>query len=148
MDNLTLGAQQGDACQAGVQLAALTAQIAADSSIAPAGGTDGYTVTIHNPNSQGVTLNSISAVLPAGFSYTGGSTTGATTADPSFDSETQTATWNGPFTDPSKASLSLHFDVGVSDQVGQYTASASTSSLLYGRLTKPEAVRRDEHVWT
>ena len=56
----------------------------ADSSTASAGGTDGYTITIHNPNTVAVALDSITDTLPAGFSYTPGSTTGATTSNPSI----------------------------------------------------------------
>ena len=40
------------------------------------GGTDGYTITIHNPNAGAATVNSITDTLPAGFSYVAGSTTG------------------------------------------------------------------------
>ena len=45
-----------------------------------------------------MTLNSITDMLPQGFSYIAGSSTGATTANPTVGG--QTLTWNGPFTVP------------------------------------------------
>ena len=43
----------------------------ADSAAAASGGTDGYTITIHNPNTQAVSLDAITDTLPDGFSVPG-----------------------------------------------------------------------------
>jgi uncharacterized repeat protein (TIGR01451 family) len=103
----------------------LAAAIAADQAESGPGGSNGYTITITNPNPEQATLNSIAAVLPAGFSYVAGSTTGATTADPS--TEGQTLTWSGSFPVAGDGSTSLHFQVVVSDTPGTYTAQASAT---------------------
>ena len=58
----------------------------ADSATAAAGGADGYTITVHNPNA-GRLARRHQDTLPDGFSYQTGSTTGATTADPSISGQ-------------------------------------------------------------
>src|SRR6185437_11487961 len=70
----------------------LTITKTADSGSAAAGGQDGYTITVSNPNVSAVSLDSLADTLPAGFSYRTGTTTGATTTDPSLSS--QTLTWS------------------------------------------------------
>jgi uncharacterized repeat protein (TIGR01451 family) len=100
----------------------LTAAIAADEAQSAPGTTNGYTITISNPNTGGATLTSISAVLPAGFSYVAESTTGATTGEPTIDG--RTLTWSGSFPVAGSGSVSLHFDVVVSSTPGTYTAEA------------------------
>ena len=106
----------------------LTTSKAADSATSAPGGANGYTITVTNPNVGAVSLNSILDTLPAGFSYTTGSTTGATTADPAVSG--QALTWSGPFNVPGGGNVSLHFGVTVSSTPGQYfndaTASAAT----------------------
>ena len=98
----------------------------ADSPTVAAGGQDGYTITVSNPNATSAALASVTDVLPAGFSYVSGSTTGATTADPNVSS--QTLTWGGPLNVPAASgqtpgSLSLHFNVTAST-----TPRASTTT--------------------
>ena len=70
----------------------------ADSATAASGGTDGYTITIHNPNAQAVSLDAITDTLPDGFTYQTGSTTGATTSNPSISG--QQLSWSGPISVP------------------------------------------------
>ena len=94
----------------------------ADSATAGTGGTDGYTITIHNPNIGAVTLDSITDTLPAGFSYTPGSTTGATTANPSISS--QDLSWSGPISVPASGDASIHFNVTVASTPGEYFNNA------------------------
>ena len=98
---------------------------AADSASTPAGGTNGYTITIDNPAPFEVTLDSISDDLPAGFAYVAGSTTGATTGDPAVSG--QNLTWGGPFSIAATSTLSLHFSVTVSGTPGTYTNSATAA---------------------
>jgi uncharacterized repeat protein (TIGR01451 family) len=95
----------------------------ADAASATAGGADGYTITVSNPNGAAATLNSISDTLPAGFTYTAGSTTGATTADPTIAA--QTLTWAGPIAVAAGGTAQLHFGVTVSSVAGTYTNSAT-----------------------
>ncbi len=99
----------------------LTITKTADAANAPAGGTDGYTITVANPNITDVTLDTLSDTLPAGFTYLPGTTTGATTADPAIDGPT--LFWPG-LTVPAGGILTLHFGVTVSTVPGTYTDDA------------------------
>lgn len=101
----------------------------ADTPTAPAGGTDGYTITIHNPNVVDVALSSITDTLPAGFSYVAGSTTGATTSNPGIAG--QVLTWTGPLNVPAGGDLTLHFQVTVSSQAGTYNNEATADGGTY-----------------
>ncbi len=120
VDALVLGTTAPDGCQSGATV--LSTAKTADSATTAAGGSNGYTITVSNPSDEAATLNSIFDVLPAGFSYTGGSTTGATTSDPSISG--QTLTWNGPFNVPAGGSVALHFNVTVSTTPGEYLNDA------------------------
>ena len=102
--------------------APLTTTKTADSSTANPGAGDGYTITIHNPNATAVTVTSITDTLPAGFAYVAGSTTGATTANPTISG--QNLTWNGSFNAPAGGDVTLHFNVTVSSTPGTYTNNA------------------------
>ncbi|MDT7549493.1 MAG: hypothetical protein QOE84_1887, partial [Actinomycetota bacterium] len=62
--------------------APLVASAVATSPTSPPGGANGYAVRISNPSDVTVPLTSITAALPAGFSYVPGSASGVTTADP------------------------------------------------------------------
>jgi len=98
----------------------------ADAANATAGGADGYTITISNPNAAAATLNSITDTLPAGFTYTPGSSTGATTADPTIAAST--LTWAGPIAVPPGGTAVLHFGVTVSSTAGTYTNQATADA--------------------
>jgi len=98
----------------------------ADSSTSPAGGTNGYTISVSNPNQTAITLNSISDLLPAGFSYTASSTTGVTSSNPTISG--QTLTWTGPFSVPAGSNVTLHFHVTVAATEGTYFNNASASA--------------------
>ena len=98
------------------------------------GSRDGYTITVANPNGSAVDLSTITDTLPAGFHYFAGSTTGATTANPSVAG--QTLTWNGPLTVPAESdgvsgTLSLHFRATVSTTAGTYMNNAGATSDLF-----------------
>ena len=94
----------------------------ADSATAAAGGADGYTITVHNPNTQAVSLDAVTDTLPDGFSYQTGSTTGATTADPSISG--QQLSWAGPISVPASGDASIHFAVTVASTSGTYFNNA------------------------
>jgi uncharacterized repeat protein (TIGR01451 family) len=116
VDRLVLGTTAPGGCVAGATV--LTTTKTADSPTTVAGGTNGYTITISNPSASAVSLASIFDVLPAGFSYVPGSTTGVTTSNPTIAS--QTLTWTGPFNVPAGGNVTLSFDVTVSSTPGQY----------------------------
>ena len=100
----------------------LTTAKTADSPSTTAGGSNGYTITVSNPNATAITLNTITDTLPDGFTYQTGSTSGLTTADPSVAA--QVLTWTGPFTVPAEGQVSLHFGVTVSSIPGDYLNEA------------------------
>lgn len=125
---------------------ALVTTKTADASSVSAGGQDGYTITVSNPNATPVTLSSISDDLPAGFSYRAGSTSGVTTADPSVSG--QSLTWSGSFSVPAQGSVSLHFGVTVAATANLYynqaTALASGYSVAPTGPTAPVTVTPSE----
>lgn len=105
----------------------------------PLGGTNSYTITLNNPNSTPVTIASISDELPAGFAYLAGSTTGATTTDPTVAGST--LTWDGPFEVAAGASLTLTLGVNVGSTPGTFLnqASAATEGVFTVVPTGPTA---------
>lgn len=121
----------------------LTTTKTADSATSAPGGGNGYTITVSNPNPVAVTLNSIIDLLPDGFSYVVGSTTGVTTADPAVAG--QQLTWSGPFSVPAAGSVSLHFSVTVTTVIGgpytnEATADAGDATVVGTGPTAPITV--------
>ena len=121
VDRLVLGTTAPGGCDAGATV--LTTAKSADQATSVAGGSNGYSITISNPSGSAVTLNSISDVLPAGFAYVLGSTSGVTSSDPTPAG--QVLTWSGPFTVPAGSNVALHFGVTVSSTPGTYFNEAS-----------------------
>jgi uncharacterized repeat protein (TIGR01451 family) len=107
-------------------LSAVTTTKVADTATSVSGGDNGYTITFDNPNTTAVTLTSIIDTLPDGFAYRSGTTTGATTADPTIAG--QTLTWTGSFTIPAEGSTSLSFGVTVAGAEGSYYNEAGGTS--------------------
>ncbi len=103
----------------------------------PAGGENGYTITIDNPNDEVIDATSISDTLPSGFAYVPSSTFGATEDDP--DVSGQTLTWDGPFPVPGGGSITLTFAVNVSDTPGEYDNQASVAFEEGSSSTGPTA---------
>jgi len=130
--------------------APLSTSKTADSSTVGPGGTDGYTITIHNPNASPVVVNSITDTLPAGFAYAANSTTGATTANPAISG--QTLTWNGTFSGPAGGDLTLHFTVTASGTPGTYFnnagGDAGTVAVAPSGETAPITVQGVTHTLT
>jgi len=91
-----------------------------DDAVVP-GGSDGYTIEVVNDTFTTVTLDSVTDQLAPRFAYVPGSTSGATTAEPTIIGSN--LTWAGPFVVPGGESVSLHFEVLVSDQVGTYVTT-------------------------
>jgi uncharacterized repeat protein (TIGR01451 family) len=95
----------------------------ADNSAVALGGLTGYTIYVSNSNDTSITVTGISDTLPAGFSYAPGSSTGATTADPSIVG--QKLSWTGSFAVPASGNISLHFNVYAASVSGPHCNSAS-----------------------
>ena len=110
-----------------------------DRSSAPAGSGNGYTITVTNPNTVDVSVDSISATLPEGFTYTSGSTTGAVTADPLVAD--RSLTFSGPVSAPASGETSIHFNVTTSSVPGDYTIDAGATASGYRILSARRAAR-------
>ena len=106
----------------------LTITKTADAASVPAGGTDGYTITVTNNNVSAVTLGALTDTIGAGFSYRAGSTSGATTADPAISG--QTLTWSG-IAVPAGGTATVHFGVTVAAEPGTYTDEAGGTAEGY-----------------
>ncbi len=124
LDNLVLGTTVQGTCVRGAT--PLYATKTADAATTPAGGENGYTITIQNPTAAATTVSKIVDDLPPGFSYVPGSTTGATTGDPAV--EGQKLTWSGPVGLAANGSTSLHFRVTVSSIAGEYFNNAAAEA--------------------
>jgi TolB protein len=116
-----------------VTVADLVTTKTADSPFSTPGSQNGFTIKVANPNAVAASLANITDTLPAGFSYVGGSTTGATTADPSVSG--RTLTWAGPFSEPPNGSVSLRFKVVVPSSPGVFTNTAA--ALADGFTVRP-----------
>ena len=98
----------------GVEPLTLSKSAVSPSSIA--GDTNGYTITVSNPNDVEATLVSMTDDLPAPFTYVPGSTIGA--GEPTVAGNV--LTWAGPIVVPANASITVTFNVVV-DGDGTYT---------------------------
>ena len=103
-------------------VAPLSATKTADASSVSVGSTDGYTITLHNPNATAATVTSVTDTLPTGFSYQVGSSTGATTTNPTVAG--QQLTWSGSFPLAAGQNLTLHFSATASSTPGTYYNNA------------------------
>jgi uncharacterized repeat protein (TIGR01451 family) len=92
-------------------------------SLPPIGGTATFTTTVTNAGGAAVTLDDLTATLPAGTTYVPGSATfaGSPTADPAVNGTT--AVFLTGLDVPAGASRQLTFQVSVPGTPGQYTAS-------------------------
>ena len=120
ISNLTLFSPSG-------KLPVKMAAVANPTAVA-AGGQTSYTLTLTNPNQTAVTLNKIEDVLPAGFTYMSGTTSGAVSTDPSVVGST--LTWTTPVTLAASGSLSFTFNasVGITVPAGTYTSAINGSA--------------------
>ena len=142
LDNLSLGTTGPGGCQPGATLPPPVVSKTADAVTSAPGGSNGYTITVTNPNDVPVSLDTITDTLPQGFAYIPGSTTGAVTANPVVDG--QTLTWQGvegPVVHvPSNGSISLHFAATVPTVPGEYLNEAGATASGYAvQSTGPTA---------
>jgi uncharacterized repeat protein (TIGR01451 family) len=124
LDRLVLGTTGVGGCQAGATILSVTKTVNL-STVYP-GATVNYTVNVHNPGAGAATVNTVNDILPAGFSYVPGSTTGVTTADPGISG--QNLTWTGPFTLPATSTISLQFSAIAALVTGDYYNNASATA--------------------
>lgn len=92
-----------------------------DLPIARPNSSAGYTVNIGNPGLVSGDIDTLIVTLPEGFTYSAGSTTGATTGEPAITTNIagqQVLTWSGPFTVLQTASTSVHFNVTTGPDLG------------------------------
>ena len=106
-----------------VSLVPLTTDVTADAATVRPGAGTGYTVSVSNPNDTAQVLRTLSLTLPAGFAYTAGTTTGATTSDPQVQGST--LTWTLDAAVAAAGSVSVHLGVTAATTTGTYLASAS-----------------------
>jgi hypothetical protein len=110
-----------------------TELVALDDSVLP-GAADGYRLTLTNPAANDAVLRYAYLNLPLGFTYTTGSTTGATTNDPrvstSFDGS-QYLQWDENLVVPANGSLTLAIAVRTSTTVGDHFASGGAYTINY-----------------
>jgi uncharacterized repeat protein (TIGR01451 family) len=99
----------------------------ADAASSAPGARNGYTITVANNTAGDIELDTIVDTLPAGFAYVSGSTTQASTDNPSVSG--QVLTWDGPFPIPAGDSITLHFDVTVSSTPGTYFNQATATGV-------------------
>lgn len=108
-------------------LGPITLALTADSrSVAP-GASSGYTATLRNPNSEPVRVTGVNVRLADGFSYRGGSTSGAISTDPLVDTAAGSGPsliWQGPVEVPGNGNASFHFAVTAPAAPGDYSAGA------------------------
>lgn len=97
-----------------------------------------FGITVGNPvnNPAAISLTQLQDVLPAGFSYKAGSTTGVFgTSDPSTSG--QTLTWTGATSINPGASASLSFIAFASSVTGTYSNTASATTDFGGIASDP-----------
>ena len=104
-------------------LRSLPVAVDADHSPSIAGAANTYDITISNPNVLPVSLSSVDVVLPAGFSYRPGTTSGVTTSNPAIAG--QRLRWSVAASIPPHGSVTLHAGVTTADEPGSYVATAS-----------------------
>ncbi|RWU84738.1 DUF11 domain-containing protein [Janibacter hoylei PVAS-1] len=107
----------------------LTVSKTVDQSEVSAGSEVTYTIRVSNPGATSQVVSSVTDSLPAGFTYVPGSTTGATTNDPTGTTD---LTWTDDIEVPAATgdtpgSVSLSFRATVSDVAGTYTNTASAT---------------------
>lgn len=119
-----------------------TLSLSATPSVA-AGGTVNFTMTITNPaaNSSAIAVDEISDLLPDGFSYLTGTTSGTgglPSSNPSIGGQLLTWTLGSPLALAPGASATLTFSASASSTAGSYN-STSYATTSFGDLTSDPA---------
>lgn len=108
----------------------LTLAKMADTATVTAGSRNGYSVLIDNRNAFEVNVTNVIDLLPAGFSYVPGSTSGALTIDPAITTTTagQVLTWTATITVPALGAAMFHFEVVVGTATGTFYNNAAATA--------------------
>jgi hypothetical protein len=109
-----------------------SALTALDDSVVP-GAANGYRLKLTNPAANDAVLRYADIDLPVGFTYTPGSTTGATTSDPQIDSGfdgSQYLRWS-ELVVPSNGEIALAIAVKTSTALGDHYASGGGQTFNY-----------------
>ena len=88
-----------------------------DDEVAP-GADDGYTVTLRNPNPLPTTAREFNFLLPTGFTYRTGTTSGALTADPIVSG--RSLEWSDDVVVPAAGEVTFSFGVATSTVAGDH----------------------------
>ena len=83
-----------------------------------------YSITIQHPYNSWVLVTNVAVVLPVGFTYVSGSTSGSSTSDPSISGNQ--LTWDTWWTLHSGESVTFNFSALASSTTGTYDSYAST----------------------
>jgi uncharacterized repeat protein (TIGR01451 family) len=94
-----------------------------------------YTVVLENKGNAQAVLDLISDTLPPGFVFGSMDSTGTITDAPSGD--TGTIVWNGPFTLPATAAITLTYEVTSNASPKDRTATNTVVAVMDGELTEP-----------
>lgn len=109
-----------------------------DKPVVSPGDSLNYTIRLNNPQSTSATVTEIIDLLPTGFSYQTGSTTGLTTSDPqiTLNANSQQLRWVGSFVIPARGYADLSFSVEVASDLsaGAYANTAQATVERNGNL--------------
>ncbi len=109
-----------------------------DKPVVSPGDSLNYTIRLNNPQSASATVTEIIDLLPTGFSYQTGSTTGLTTSDPqiTLNANSQQLRWVGSFVIPARGYADLSFSVEVASDLsaGAYANTAQATVERSGNL--------------
>ncbi|MBD0348086.1 MAG: VWA domain-containing protein [Thermoleophilia bacterium] len=112
-----------------VQAATAPVRVTPDLPLALRGGTNGVNVSVVNPGRAGITVTRLAVVLPRGFRYIRGSTTGAVKGNPAVSG--RTLSWAVKRELSPSARLAFHFRVKASQRLGRYSVAA------FGEIAMP-----------
>ena len=98
-------------------------------STAEAGGTVTYTITISNTGTGMANVTQLVDVLPPGFAYVQGTTSGLTTLNPTVNG--QILTWNGTWQVPAGENRQLVFNANAGSISGTFLNNVSVSGLNF-----------------
>ncbi len=134
--NLAFNQARTDSVQAFPPVLAVTKTV--NPGTAGSGGTVIYTVTITNSGDGDGWLTSLSDVLPRGFSYVKGSTTGFAAFDPLVNG--QSLLWTGSWIVPHRTggvngSITLSFTALAGSVMGTFFNNATASGANFGSIT-------------
>lgn len=104
----------------------LTTEKTVDDATVGTGDEVTYTITVNNPGESPASLETISDTLPEGFGYVAGSSSGATTDDPTTEGDT--LVWATPTAVPAGGEVTLTFTATVADQPGDYYNNATATA--------------------